>query len=132
MAVAWSGYFTSMLSGWGIFIPDWLTRRYPVFKVDPAIAELAKSGRPQWIVVTWSGNIATDPVAIHLVPDVYGLATLRKEHVLERRNGVIELEFVGKSGKLWSRSLVDPEVLDARAHQLEQDLEEIGLGDHAD
>jgi hypothetical protein len=40
--------------------------RYPVYKVDPTLADLAKSGRPQWIVVTWSGNIATDPVAVHL------------------------------------------------------------------
>jgi DNA topoisomerase IB len=41
----------------------------------------------------------------------YGLATLRKEHVrvAERE---IELEFVGKSGKLWTRSVADPEVCD--------------------
>jgi APA family basic amino acid/polyamine antiporter len=28
VAVAWSGYFTSMLSGWGIHLPDWLTHGY--------------------------------------------------------------------------------------------------------
>jgi hypothetical protein len=41
-------------------------RRHPVYKIDPAIAALAKSDRPQWVVVTWNGNIATDPVAIQL------------------------------------------------------------------
>ena len=40
--------------------------RYPVYKVDPALADRAKSGPPQWVVVTWSGNIATDPIAVHL------------------------------------------------------------------
>jgi DNA topoisomerase I len=41
----------------------------------------------------------------------YGLATLRKEHV-RVRGDEIELEFVGKSGKLWSRSVAEPEVCD--------------------
>jgi hypothetical protein len=41
-------------------------RRHPVYKVDPATAALAKSDRPQWVVVTWDGNIATDPVATQL------------------------------------------------------------------
>lgn len=40
----------------------------------------------------------------------YGLATLRKEHVRVSRAGEIELEFTGKSGKLWQRSLAEPEV----------------------
>jgi DNA topoisomerase I len=40
----------------------------------------------------------------------YGLATIRKEHVTVHRDGSIELEFPGKSGKLWSRSLAEPEV----------------------
>jgi DNA topoisomerase-1 len=40
----------------------------------------------------------------------YGLATLRKEHVKVLRCGEIELEFTGKSGKLWQRSLAEPEV----------------------
>ncbi len=40
----------------------------------------------------------------------YGLATLRKDHVRVSRNGEIELEFTGKSGKLWQRSLAEPEV----------------------
>jgi DNA topoisomerase IB len=40
----------------------------------------------------------------------YGLATLRKEHVKVNRLGEIELEFTGKSGKLWQRSLAEPEV----------------------
>jgi DNA topoisomerase-1 len=42
----------------------------------------------------------------------YGLATLRKDHVRVTRDGVIELEFTGKSGKLWSRSVAEPEVCD--------------------
>ncbi|MCW2679768.1 MAG: topoisomerase [Frankiales bacterium] len=40
----------------------------------------------------------------------YGLATLRKDHVRVSREGEIELEFTGKSGKLWHRSLAEPEV----------------------
>jgi len=44
----------------------------------------------------------------------YGLATLRKEHVTvtTSTSGDLEVsfEFVGKSGKLWERSLVEPEV----------------------
>ncbi len=42
----------------------------------------------------------------------YGLATLRKEHVRVTRDGQVELEFVGKSGKLWHRSVADPEVVE--------------------
>lgn len=41
----------------------------------------------------------------------YGLATLRKDHVSITRDGVLSFEFTGKSGKLWERSLVEPEVL---------------------
>ena len=40
----------------------------------------------------------------------YGLATLRKDHVTVSRDGEICFEFTGKSGKLWSRSLAEPEV----------------------
>ena len=40
----------------------------------------------------------------------YGLATLRKEHVTVSRDGVLTFEFTGKSGKLWDRSLAEPEV----------------------
>ena len=29
----------------------------PVYKVDPALAELAKTGAPQWIVVGWSSEL---------------------------------------------------------------------------
>jgi hypothetical protein len=36
--------------------------RYPVYKIDPVMAELAKTDKPQWILVTWDGNIA-EPVA---------------------------------------------------------------------
>lgn len=35
--------------------------RYPVYKVDPTLAELAKSDSPQWIVVWWDGDLR-DPV----------------------------------------------------------------------
>lgn len=40
--------------------------RYPVYKVDPVVAERAKTEGPQWIVVSWDGNIATDMVAKQL------------------------------------------------------------------
>ena len=39
---------------------------YPVYKVDPETAALAKTAGPQWVVVSWDGNIATDPVAKRL------------------------------------------------------------------
>jgi DNA topoisomerase I len=42
----------------------------------------------------------------------YGLATLRKDHVRVRRDGQVELKFIGKSGKLWQRSVAEPEVCD--------------------
>ena len=45
----------------------------------------------------------------------YGLATLRKEHVSVDRAGEITLEFPGKSGKLWQRSLAEPEVCEVVA-----------------
>ena len=34
--------------------------RIPVYKVDPAMAELCKTGGPQWIVVTWTAQL-NDP-----------------------------------------------------------------------
>lgn len=40
----------------------------------------------------------------------YGLATLRKDHVRVTREGELEFEYVGKSGKLWERSIAEPEV----------------------
>ena len=53
----------------------------------------------------------------------YGLATLLKEHVTITRStsGDLEVgfEFTGKSGKLWERSLVEPEVA-AVVKQLKQ------------
>ena len=45
----------------------------------------------------------------------YGLATLLKEHVSVNREGEITLEFPGKSGKLWQRTLAEPEVCDVVA-----------------
>ena len=32
---------------------------FPVYKVDPVMAELAKKDQPQWILVSWDGNITT-------------------------------------------------------------------------
>ena len=53
----------------------------------------------------------------------YGLATLLKEHVTVTRSTTGDLEvgfeFTGKSGKLWERSLVEPEVA-AVVKQLKQ------------
>ena len=42
VAVAWSGYFTAMLSGWGIDLPGWLTHGYyqVTMSGNPAIAGL--------------------------------------------------------------------------------------------
>ena len=45
----------------------------------------------------------------------YGLATLLKEHVSVNRAGEITLEFPGKSGKLWQRTLAEPEVCEVVA-----------------
>ena len=45
----------------------------------------------------------------------YGLATLRKEHVSVDRAGEITLEFPGKSGKIWQRTLAEPEVCEVVA-----------------
>jgi hypothetical protein len=42
------------------------SNRYPVYKVDPAAAERAKTEGPQWVLVSWNGNIATDPLAKRL------------------------------------------------------------------
>lgn len=39
--------------------------RYPVYKIDPAMAELAKTDKPQWIVVYWEGDLL-DPVGKQL------------------------------------------------------------------
>jgi basic amino acid/polyamine antiporter, APA family len=42
VAVAWSGYFTSLLSGFGIVLPGWLTHGYLQVKMsaDPALQSL--------------------------------------------------------------------------------------------
>ena len=39
--------------------------RYPVYKIDPAMAELAKTDQPQWIVVYFDGDLL-DPVGKQL------------------------------------------------------------------
>src|SRR5215218_4681915 len=45
VAVAWSGYFTSLLSGFGIDLPAWLTHGYRTakFSSDPAIHGLLET-----------------------------------------------------------------------------------------
>ena len=35
-----------------------------VYKIDPVVAELCKTDKPQWIVVTWHGDV-TSPVGKH-------------------------------------------------------------------
>jgi hypothetical protein len=40
-------------------------RRYPIYKIDPRLAELAKTDSPQWILVSWDGN-TNDPVGKQL------------------------------------------------------------------
>ena len=45
VAIAWSGYFTSLLSGFGITFPDWLTHGYrtALLSADPAVHSLLQS-----------------------------------------------------------------------------------------
>ena len=45
VAVAWGGYFTSLLSGFGITFPDWLTHGYRAVSLssDPAVQALMQS-----------------------------------------------------------------------------------------
>jgi hypothetical protein len=45
--------------------------RYPVYTIDPAMAELAKTDQPQWILVTWDGDIL-DPVGKQLSDAIVG------------------------------------------------------------
>lgn len=40
----------------------------------------------------------------------YGLATLQKQHVTVTRTGELVFDYVGKSGKLWHKTLAEPEV----------------------
>ena len=45
VAVAWGGYFTSLLSGFGVTLPDWLTHGYRAVSLssDPAVRALLQS-----------------------------------------------------------------------------------------
>ena len=45
VAIAWSGYFTSLLSGFGIAFPDWLTHGYrtALLSSDPAVHGLLQT-----------------------------------------------------------------------------------------
>jgi APA family basic amino acid/polyamine antiporter len=45
VAIAWSGYFTSLLSGFGIALPDWLTHGYrtALLSSDPAVHGLLET-----------------------------------------------------------------------------------------
>ena len=45
VAIAWSGYFNSMLSGFGVHLPDWLTHGYrtALLSSDPAIHALLQT-----------------------------------------------------------------------------------------
>lgn len=38
--------------------------KLPVYKIDPVIAELCKKDKPQWITITWHGDV-TSPVGKH-------------------------------------------------------------------
>ena len=40
--------------------------RLPVYTIDPAVTERAKSDQPQWIVVSWTAADGRDPVLAHL------------------------------------------------------------------
>ncbi len=45
VAIAWSGYFTSLLSGFGLHLPDWLTHGYrtALLSSDPAVHGLLQT-----------------------------------------------------------------------------------------
>jgi hypothetical protein len=49
------GYLTDREVSWG---------RHPVYKVDPAIAELCKKDNPQWILISWDYT-PNDPIDKH-------------------------------------------------------------------
>lgn len=58
VAVAWSGYFTSMLSGWGIHLPAWLTHGY---------FQVTMSGNPEVAAIaTTAPHIGSFPVLLNL------------------------------------------------------------------
>lgn len=40
--------------------------RLPVYTIDPALTERAKTDQPQWIVVSWTAADGRDPVLAHL------------------------------------------------------------------
>ena len=50
VAVAWSGYFSSFLSGFGITLPEWLTHGYRAVSLsaDPAVRELMETAPRLW------------------------------------------------------------------------------------
>lgn len=43
--------------------------RYSVYKVDPVMADLAKTDQPQWILVWWDGDLL-DPVEKHQIESI--------------------------------------------------------------
>ena len=50
VAIAWSGYFTSLLSGFGIAFPEWLTHGYrtALLSSDPAVHALLETAPRLW------------------------------------------------------------------------------------
>ena len=58
VAIAWSGYFVSLLSGWGLDFPGWLTHGYwdVTSSSDPAIRQLLETA-PQILNVPLLVNI---------------------------------------------------------------------------
>lgn len=66
VAVAWSGYFTSMLSGWGIHLPDWLTHGY---------FQASMSGNPEMrALIDTAPSIAGIPMLLNLPAALITLA----------------------------------------------------------
>jgi hypothetical protein len=53
--------FSDVFSNGGVTDPESTTGRVPVYKVDPAMAELCKKDKPQWILVSWWWS-PNDPV----------------------------------------------------------------------
>ena len=57
--------FGDVFSNGSVTDPESTSGRMPVYKVDPAMAELCKKDKPQWILVSWWWS-PNDPVEKHL------------------------------------------------------------------
>ncbi len=56
---------TDVFSNGYLTDPESTSGRVPVYKIDPAMAALCKTDKPQWILISWWWQ-ANDPVEKHL------------------------------------------------------------------